>query len=118
VDDEEIIRRLLEEMLQEMGFRVLVAQDGLEALEIYREFSSGIDVVLIDMIMPRLDGKETFLEMKKINPNVRAVLSTGFTRDGAVQETMDQGIIAFIQKPYRLEELSAAIAQAFSDTAC
>jgi two-component system cell cycle sensor histidine kinase/response regulator CckA len=118
VDDEEIIRRLLEEMLQEMGFRVLVAQDGLEALEIYREFSSGIDVVLIDMIMPRLDGKETFLEMKKINPNVRAVLSTGFTRDGAVQETMDQGIIAFIQKPYRLEELSAAIAQAFPDQGC
>jgi two-component system, cell cycle sensor histidine kinase and response regulator CckA len=118
VDDEEIIRRLLEEMLQEMGFRVITAQDGLEALEIYRELSSEIDVVIIDMIMPRLDGKETFLEMKKINPGVRVILSTGFTKDGAVQETLNHGIVSFIQKPYRLEELSAAISQALSNQTC
>jgi PAS domain S-box-containing protein len=114
VDDEEIIRNLLEEMLQELGFRVLTARDGIEAAEIYHELWTEIDVVMIDMIMPKLSGKETFLEMKKINPDVRAVLSTGFTKDGAVQETLDHGIIAFIPKPYQLEELSAAISKAFS----
>jgi PAS domain S-box-containing protein len=117
VDDEEIIRRLLDEMLQEMGFKVLTAENGLEALEIYRKFNSEIQVVLIDMIMPKLDGKETFLEMKKINPDVRAIISTGFTKDIAVQETLDQGIVGFIQKPYRFEELSDAISKALPDQA-
>lgn len=118
VDDEEIIRDLLEEMLQELGFRVLTAEDGLEGVEMYRELWTEIDVVMIDMIMPKLSGKETFLEMKKINPNVRAVLSTGFTKDGAVQETLDQGIVSFIPKPYQLEELSSAISKAFSHQFC
>ncbi|HMK36630.1 MAG TPA: PAS domain S-box protein [Desulfomonilaceae bacterium] len=115
VDDEEIIRHLLGEMLQELGFSVLTAEDGLEGLEIYRKEWQNIDLVLIDMIMPRLNGKETFIEMKKINPCVRAVLSTGFTKDSAVQDTLDQGIVTFVQKPYRLEELSAAISHALHE---
>jgi CheY-like chemotaxis protein len=114
VDDEEIIRQLLTEMLQEMGFRVLSAPDGVEALQTYRNNWNTIDLVIMDLIMPRLSGREAFLAMKEINPNVRTVLSTGYCRDGMVQETIEQGIVGFIQKPFRAEELSEALASVFS----
>ncbi len=114
VDDEEIIRRVLAEMLQEMGLRVLVAADGLEGLEVYRERWREIDVVILDMIMPKLSGKDAFLAMKNINPSVRAILSTGSSREGAGQEPFEQGFIGFIQKPYRIDELSRVVACALS----
>jgi two-component system, cell cycle sensor histidine kinase and response regulator CckA len=114
VDDEDIIRRLLGEMLEELGFTVISARDGTEGLEIYSERWRDIDVVIVDMIMPGLSGREAFLEMKKINPSVRVILSTGFTKEGAVQETLEEGIVWFIQKPYRLEELSEAMFHALS----
>jgi len=114
VDDEDIIRRLLGEMLEELGFTVISARDGIEALAIYRKQWQEIDVVIVDMIMPGLSGREAFLEMKRINPSVRVILSTGFTKEGAVQETLDEGIAWFIQKPYRLEELSEAMFHALS----
>lgn len=71
-------------------------------------------MVIVDMIMPGLSGREAFLEMKRINSSVRVILSTGFTKEGAVQETLDGGIARFIQKPYRLEELSEAMFHALS----
>lgn len=114
VDDEDIIRELLGEMLEELGFAVISARDGTEALAIYCEQWQEIDVVIVDMIMPGLSGREAFVEMKRINPSVRVILSTGFTKEGAVQETLDEGIAWFIQKPYRLEELSEAMFHALS----
>ena len=114
VDDEDIIRELLGEMLEELGFTVISARDGREALAIYRMQWQEIDVVIVDMIMPGLSGREAFVEMKRINPSVRVILSTGFTKEGAVQETLDEGIAWFIQKPYRLEELSEAMFHALS----
>ena len=80
IDDEEIMQQLLGEMLQEMGFRVLLAHDGVEGLEVYRNQWQSIDLVIVDMIMPRLSGRETFLAMKEINPMVKTILSTGFSR--------------------------------------
>jgi PAS domain S-box-containing protein len=115
VDDEEIIRYLLSEMLRELGFEVLTAEDGIEGVDIYRDYASEVDIVLIDMIMPRMNGKETFLEMKKINPNVKAILSTGYTKDEMVREALDHGIAGFIQKPYRVEELSQVLAAALQE---
>ena len=114
VDDEDIIRELLGEMLEELGFTVVSARDGREALAIYRMQWQEIDVVIVDMIMPGLSGREAFVEMKRINPSVSVILSTGFTKEGAVQETLDEGIAWFVQKPYRLEELSEAMFHALS----
>ena len=114
VDDEDIIRELLGEMLVELGFNVISARDGAEGLKIYRKQWQQIDAVIVDMIMPGLSGREVFLEMKRVNPSVRVILSTGFTKEGAVQETLNEGIAWFIQKPYRLEELSEAMFHALS----
>lgn len=112
VDDEEIIRTVLADMLREMGFRVLTAEDGQEGLEIYRESWREIDAVIMDLIMPRLGGKGAFRAMREINPSVRVILSTGFSQDRAIEEALSEGVVAFVQKPFRIEELSNAIYKA------
>jgi PAS domain S-box-containing protein len=109
VDDEEIIRVLLAEMLREMGLHVLSAADGIVGLEIYRERWRKIDLVILDMIMPKLSGKDTFLAMKNINPSVRAILSTGSSRESVSREQWEEGFIGFVQKPYRIDELAQVV---------
>jgi len=114
VDDEEIIRDVLTEMLQEMGFRVVAACDGLEGLDLYRRLWDQLDLVILDMVMPKLSGKETFVEMKRINPSIRAILSTGFAEDSVARDALDRGITGFIKKPYRIQDLSEMICQVLS----
>jgi DNA-binding NtrC family response regulator len=99
-------------MLQNLGYTVSMASDGREGVEHYRRYGKDIDLVIVDMVMPNLGGRECFLQIKAMNPEVRAVLSTGFSMDGAVQEIMKEGITGFIQKPYRLEQLSRVVAKA------
>lgn len=112
VDDEEMVRRLVRSMLIRLGYEVVLAEDGARAVEIYREDPHGFEVVVLDMIMPRMNGQQCFMNLKAINPGVKAVLSSGFIRDGAAQEILEQGVKTFVQKPYRLQELSNAIDQA------
>ncbi|MBI5342574.1 MAG: PAS domain S-box protein [Deltaproteobacteria bacterium] len=112
IDDQETVREVCSAMLQTLGYRVSTASDGREGVEYYRRFGGNIDLVIIDMIMPNLGGRDCFREIKAMNPEVRAILSTGFSLDGAVQEIIDEGISGFIQKPYRLEQLSRAVSKA------
>jgi CheY-like chemotaxis protein len=105
VDDEEIVRNVAADMLTELGYRVTVLPDGREAIERYRTHAGDIDVVILDLIMPNMGGRECFRQLKAINPNVKALLSTGYGMDGQVQETLDEGIIGFVQKPYQMIEL-------------
>ncbi|OVE81829.1 hypothetical protein BVY04_02335 [bacterium M21] len=112
VDDEEIIRSMASMMLENLGYRVTLAQDGLEALEIYQEQGADIDLVLLDMVMPNKDGAETFRELKRMQPNVRVVLCSGFSREQSIDELLDEGACGFVQKPYRRAVLSVALAQA------
>jgi PAS domain S-box-containing protein len=112
IDDQATVRDVCGAMLATLGYNVSTASDGREGVEYYRRFGTEVDLVIIDMIMPVLGGRDCFREIKAMNPGVRAILSTGFSMDGTVQEIMDEGIIGFIQKPYRLEELSAAVSKA------
>jgi PAS domain S-box-containing protein len=105
VDDEEVVRYLAKDVLESHGYTVLLASDGVEAIEEYREKSDSIALVLIDMIMPRMGGRETFLKLKEINPNVKALLFTGYGKNGEAHEIMRNGISDFIQKPFQLDEL-------------
>jgi len=111
IDDQETVRDVCSAMLETLGYKVSTAADGREGVECYRRFGEDIDLVIIDMIMPNLGGRDCFREIKAMNPGVRAILSTGFGMDGAVQEIMDDGIAGFIQKPYRLEDLSHAVSK-------
>jgi len=109
VDDEELMRKTGKKILEKCGYTVITAEDGIKALEVYRERHEEIDLVLLDMLMPNMSGKETFLEFRKINNSVPVILASGYLKDERVNELLDLGIEAFIQKPYTLLELSELV---------
>ena len=101
VDDEEIVRRVTKMMLESVGFTVLMAQDGLEALEVFRRRADEIVLVVLDLTMPNLDGEETLRELLRIRPNVKTILSSGYNEQDLTDRFAGKGLSAFIQKPYR-----------------
>lgn len=111
VDDEEVVRATSAELLRHMGYDVVTASDGQEAVEYYRQFGCRIDLVIVDLIMPRLGGGDCFGALKALNPNVKAILSTGYGLNDTVQQLLDEGMAGFLQKPYQIRELSEVIAR-------
>ncbi|HIJ64347.1 MAG TPA: response regulator [Candidatus Hydrogenedentes bacterium] len=109
VDDDESVREVVENMLASRGFSVLLARDGLEALEAFRAHADDVSLVLLDMTMPRMDGLETLLELQRIRPDVKVVLSSGYTETAAVERFAGKGLAGFIQKPYRVHTLTALL---------
>jgi PAS domain S-box-containing protein len=109
VDDEETVRRFATRALNRYGFQVITAADGVEAVEVFRERSRDIDVVVLDLTMPRMSGEETLRELLAIRPDVQVVLSSGYTEQDAVARFSADGIAAFLQKPYAPEELLAKL---------
>jgi PAS domain S-box-containing protein len=112
VDDEEAVRTTAAALLRELGYEVRLAADGHQAIETYRKHRLEIDLILLDMIMPHMGGRECFHDLKKINPDVKAILSSGYGLNGEAQKMLDEGMAGFLQKPYRVNELSRAIADA------
>ncbi len=111
VDDEKDVRKLAKKMLSGLGYNVIVAENGKEALIIYKAEKENIDLVLLDMIMPELAGRETNLELRKINPDIKVLLSSGYSRNGMAGEILEEGVSGFIQKPFTLVELSKKISE-------
>ena len=109
VDDEDVFREMMKDVLGYLGYDVLLSENGEEGIKTYREHHDEIDLVILDMNMPVMDGKEMFRELKKIDPNVKALLATGFAMDGEVHELMTEGVMGFIQKPFMIEDISKAI---------
>jgi PAS domain S-box-containing protein len=112
VDDQEPVREVAKDMLEALGYEVITAVDGLEGVSRYRDLWREIDLVILDMVMPNMSGGDCFRRMKEIHPKARVVLSSGYSMDGSIQVVMNEGILAFIQKPYRLEELSRVVGTA------
>ncbi len=115
VDDEEIIRITGEHMLKEMGYEVLLAENGKKAIDIFQKRYKEIDLVLMDMIMPEMNGSETFLKMKKIDKNCKVIISSGFTKNEDLNEMRKSGLEGFISKPFNDYELSHLIAKVLND---
>ena len=116
VDDEETIRQIGHEMLSRFGFTVITAEDGEKALEIYRDRQDEIDLIILDLIMPGMGGGETYDRMKEMNPQVRVLLSTGYSIDGQAGKIMERGCNGFIQKPFRKLALSEKIRSILSSS--
>jgi PAS domain S-box-containing protein len=114
VDDEEVVRDTLGQMLTELGYEVILAENGEEALEVYAQQREGIDLVLLDVSMPIMGGRECFEALEALDPEVRAVLSTGHVLDEEALATLTEGMRGFVHKPYVLEALSWAIAEAMT----
>jgi PAS domain S-box-containing protein len=109
VDDEKLIIDVGIEMLKRMGYRVITASDGKQAVEIYRQNRETIALVILDMIMPQISGGEIFDQLKEIDSDVKVLLSSGYSVDGQATEILNRGCDGFIQKPFRVDELSKRI---------
>ncbi|MGD9243878.1 MAG: PAS domain S-box protein [Desulfobacterales bacterium] len=109
IDDEEIIIDIGEQILERLGYRALTARSGKEAIEIYRANKSKINIVILDMIMPDMGGGETYDRLKKINSEIKVLLSSGYSINGQASEIMNRGCDGFIQKPFNVEQLSMKI---------
>jgi len=109
VDDEEMIIEVGSQMLEMLGYTVMIAHNGHEAVDIFREKHTSIDMVIMDMIMPEMGGGETYKMLKDIEPDVCVMLSSGYSLNGQAKKIMDQGCRGFIQKPFNLKDLSFKI---------
>ena len=109
VDDEEMILEVSREILETLGYTVIQAQGGNEAIDLYRAHKDNIDMVILDMIMPDMGGGETYDQLKAINPELKALLSSGYSIDGQAKEILERGCDGFIQKPFNMKELSGKI---------
>jgi CheY-like chemotaxis protein len=112
VDDEETIRALGARMLQRLGFRVLTAADGREALDIFRASKDEIALTILDLTMPHMGGEEAFREIRALSPEARVIISSGYTENETVARFAGKGIAGFIQKPYTLATLQERVAKA------
>ena len=117
VDDEGVVRDIASRMLEGLGYHAVTASDGQEAIDYYRQHGDGIDLVIIDMIMPRMGGHECYRMLKQIDPHVRAILSTGYGLNGAAQAMLDDGVLQLIQKPYIMAQLAETVAHALGEPA-
>jgi len=106
LDDEEQILGVSKEMLETLGYTVHTAASGEEAIAIYRQHRNEIDMVVLDMIMPDMGGGETFEKLKEISPNIKVLLSSGYSIDSQASEILKRGCHGFIQKPFNIGELS------------
>jgi len=109
VDDEEMVLSLGSEIVKMMGYDVLEARNGGEAVEIYRENKDKVDMVILDMAMPDMNGGEAYHRMKEIDPEVKVLLTSGYGIEGQAGEIMKHGCDAFIQKPFSISNLSGKI---------
>ena len=109
VDDEETVQAVASRMLESMGFRVLLASDGRHALNVYADHRDAIVGVLMDLTMPRLDGEETFRELRRVDPQVRVLLMSGYNEQDAIARFVGKGLAGFIQKPFSIEDLKASL---------
>ena len=109
VDDEEVILDVSEKVLKVLGYKVLVARGGAEAIEIFKKHQHSIDLVLLDIIMPHMGGGEAYDRLKEISPDVKVLLSSGYSIDGEASKIMERGCNGFIQKPFDIMQLSQSI---------
>ncbi len=112
VDDEEMVVDVAQELLERLGYTVLVCTTGKQAVEIYEENIERTDLVILDMIMPDMSGGETYDRLKAMNPDVKVLLSSGYSIDGLARKILDRGCIGFIQKPFSMTDVSIKVREA------
>lgn len=114
VDDEAQVLKVAVRILERAGYSVLTASDGRQAVRVFRERADEIAAVLLDLTMPGLDGQEAFDEIRRIQPDARIILSSGYKEQDVLERFVGRGLAGFIQKPYRPEKLLTKIRQALA----
>ncbi|MDA3845504.1 MAG: response regulator [Vallitaleaceae bacterium] len=109
IDDEAIIRDLLKDILEMLNYEVLITGSPKEAIQIFASEHKSIHLVILDMIMPEMNGRQLFRELKCIKPSVKGILLSGYSLEGEVEKSLSEGIIDFLQKPVSIKELSSVL---------
>jgi two-component system, cell cycle sensor histidine kinase and response regulator CckA len=109
VDDEEMILKVTEGLLRSLGYRVITASRGEQAIEICLSRKGEIDLLILDMVMPGMNGSETFDRIKDVDPDLKVILSSGYSLNGQATDILKKGCQGFIQKPFTVQELSQSI---------
>lgn len=117
VDDNDLIRKIGAKLLSALGFEPLLAADGLEALEVLNQHGKDVTLVILDLTMPRMNGEETFREMRVRHPDIPVILTSGFNEQDTVQHFLGKGLAGFLQKPFQVEDLRARIREVLSPKA-
>ncbi|MDD5285612.1 MAG: response regulator [Desulfuromonadaceae bacterium] len=113
VDDEEMLRAVGRDLLEDLGYTVYLAENGVQALEVFAIHRGDIHLVILDMIMPKMGGREAFLRLLEHSPDLKVIFCSGFHREDTEVELQKLGACGFIHKPYNITELSRAVADAF-----
>ncbi len=114
VDDEQVVRFIVERMLQRLGFEVVTAENGRQAIDMFRQQAGEIRAVVLDLMMPELDGLETLHELKVVEPGVKVLLASGFSRQALPTALEKEGLAGFLQKPLLFEQLKAKLQEILS----
>lgn len=115
VDDEDMIWDVISEMLQDLGYNVILAGDGREAVQIYGGNIGKIDLVIMDMLMPDMGGKEAFYILRGLDPKVKVLISSGYVSEDQIQDVMKDCAAGFLRKPYRMADLAKRIHSILND---
>jgi CheY-like chemotaxis protein len=108
VDDEETVRGIGKEMLHELNFTTITANDGQEAIDTFKK-NPDITLVILDLTMPHMDGEQCFKELRRLRPDIKIIMSSGFSEYEVIQKFIGKGLAGFIQKPYKLSVLKQTI---------
>ncbi len=112
IDDEDVIRNLMKDVLEMLGYNVLLCSAPLDALELYREQRRSLDLILMDMMMPGMNGPELYREMNAIDNNNKVIVLSGYSMADEVEGMLSEGVIGFIQKPVTINKLKEVIVDA------
>jgi len=111
IDDEEVIRDLVVDVLSDIGTEVVCATDGFEGLKIYEKDPSAYGLVILDVILPGMDGKEVFHKIKKLNEEAKILIISGFTKNEIMDELFSYGIVGYLPKPFSILSLTEKISE-------
>jgi CheY-like chemotaxis protein len=115
IDDEAVVRDVTRAMLQSAGYNVVVARDGVETIDLFERDSERIDLVLLDVAMPGMDGREAYEGLCRIREDVLVVLSSGYTEEEVISQFGTKGVVDFVHKPYKLGTLLQTVQRALAE---
>lgn len=109
IEDELMIQKVTSKILTKNGYKVTCCLDGIEALEIYKKEWQKFELIILDLMMPIMGGEETYIKMKRINPNLNVIISSGYSDGDQIDKLKELGVKKFITKPYKISELLTKI---------
>ena len=109
IDDEAPVRRVAEDMLHVLGMKTVAAASGQEGIDLYKQRAANIDLIILDMKMPGMDGEETFRRLKSLNPEAKVILATGYSESDDLSTFVEQNTVEFLRKPFALSALAEKI---------